>query len=103
MKILNKEVLPIAKICIVVNNIESRDMSKYSNPLIKAGVKLTEILFVGLFDSAMKSISVGELRKGVSELEELLKCTGVNVVVDASHKRDKDSFVQGLIFKDIFL
>ena len=102
MKILNKEVLPIAKICIVVNNIESRDMSKYSNPLIKAGVKLTEILFVGLFDSAMKSISVGELRKGVSELEELLKCTGVNVVVDASHKRDKDSFVQGLIFKDIF-
>ncbi len=102
MKILNKEVLSIAKICIVVNNIESRDMSKYSNPLIKAGVKLTEILFVGLFDSPMKSISVGELRKGVSELEELLKCTGVNVVVDASYKRDKDSFVRGLIFKDIF-
>src|SRR5574344_1084380 len=102
MKILNKEVLPIAKICIVVNNIESRDMSKYSNPLIKAGVKLTEILFVGLFDSPMKSVSVGDLRKGVSELEELLKCTGVNVVVDASYKRDKDSFVRGLIFKDIF-
>jgi hypothetical protein len=62
MKILNKEVLPIAKICIVVNNIESRDMSKYSNPLIKAGVKLTDILFVGLFDGVMKSVSVGDLR-----------------------------------------
>ena len=102
MKILNKEVLPIAKICIVVNNIESRDMSKYSNPLIKAGVKLTEILFVGLFDSAMKSISVGELRKGVSELEELLKCTGVNVVVDATYLKDaKGEITRFAIFKKI--
>lgn len=102
MKILNKEVLPIAKICIVVNNIESRDMSKYSNPLIKAGVKLTEILFVGLFDSPMKSISVGELRKGVSELEELLKCTGVNVVVDASYLKDsKGEITRFAIFKKV--
>ena len=102
MKILNKEVLPIAKICIVVNNIESRDMSKYSNPLIKAGVKLTEILFVGLFDSAMKSISVGELRKGVSELEELLKCTGVNVVVDATGAFERDKYYPHYIFRKTF-
>lgn len=102
MKILNKEVLPIAKICIVVNNIESRDMSKYSTPLIKAGVKLTEILFVGLFDSAMKSISIGELRKGVSELEDLLKCSGVNVVVDATGAYERDTYYPNYIFRKVF-
>ena len=102
MKILNPEVANKAKICIVLNDIQSRDMSKYANPLLKLGVKLTEILYVGLFDKNMKSISIGELRKGVSELEEMLKCTGVNLVVDCTYKRDKESFIQGLLFKDIF-
>lgn len=102
MKILNPEIANKAKICIVLNDIQSRDMSKYANPLLKAEVKLTEILYVGLFDKSMKSISIGELRKGVSELEELLKVTGVNLVVDCTYKRDKESFVQGLLFKDIF-
>jgi hypothetical protein len=77
-------------------------MSKYSNQLIKAGVKLTEILFVGLFDNVMKSVSVGELRKGVSELEELLKCTGVNVVVDATGAFEKNTYYPHYIFRKTF-
>ena len=102
MKILNPEILPVAKVCVVVNSVESRDMSKISNPLINAGVKLTEILFVGLFNTPVKSFGVSELRKAVSELEELLKVASINIVVDCTHKVDKESFVQGLIFKDIF-
>lgn len=102
MKILNPEIANKAKICIVLNDIQSRDMSKYSNPLLKAGVKLTEILYVGLFDNPMKTISIGELRKGVSELEELLKVTGVNLVVDCTSAFERDTFYPNYIFRKLF-
>lgn len=105
MQIINENSLSSGKVAVVFNFIENRGkLTQYIKHMKEHNINVNEILWVSLFDFNLKKPSVGDVRKGVIELEESLKSTSVNVVIDMTSSYDdkQKKYVKGLMFKGIF-
>lgn len=104
MKIMNESCLNTAKVAVVKTYIKSAsDLLTLGKKIKEYEISSKEIVWISLFEEKMEKVSVGDLRAKMLELEEVLRVSGVRVVVDLTSKRDaKEGYVSGLIFKDIF-
>jgi len=75
----------------------------YKSKLAEAGLETNQVAYLSLFDSKPSKVGVVELRGKVQELEEILKVSNINVIVDCtSYYDDKGKYSSGLIFSKIF-
>ena len=75
----------------------------YKNKLAEAGLETNQVCYLSLFDQKPSKVGVVELRLKMLELEELLKVSNINVIVDeTSFRDDKGKYSSGLIFSKIF-
>ena len=75
----------------------------YKNKLAEAGLETNQVCYLSLFDQKPNKVGVVELRQKMLELEELLKVSNINVIVDeTSFRDDKGKYSSGLIFSKIF-
>lgn len=104
MKIMNESCLNTAKVAVVKTYIKSAsDLLTLGKKIKEYEISSKEIVWISLFEEKVEKVSVGDLRAKMLELEEVLRVSGVRVVVDLTSKRDaKEGYVSGLIFKDIF-
>ncbi len=106
MKIYNQKALEegSAKILICLTHIESLSkLTPYTSKLKNAGVLPSEVAYISLFDNKVDTVSVITLRSKMQELGELLKVSGVNIIVDDVGYRDaKGKYNSNLIFTKIF-
>ena len=104
MKIMNESCLNTAKVAVVKTYIKSAsDLLTLGKKMKEYEINSKEVVWISLFEEKVEKVSVGDLRAKMLELEEVLRVSGVKVVVDLTSKRDaKEGYVSGLIFKDIF-
>ena len=75
----------------------------YKSKLAEAGLETNQVCYLSLFDSKPSKVGVVELRLKMLELEELLKVSNINVIIDeTSFRDDKGKYSFGLIFSKIF-
>ena len=78
------------------------DLAKhnYKSKLVEAGLETTQVAYLSLFDVKPNKIGVVELRGKMLELEELLKVSNINVIVDCTSSYDEKlkKYSSGLIF-----
>lgn len=111
MKIYNEKYAHTAKIAIIKGNIKGLvDLTKYSKMLKANNIKPSEVIYISLFDKSLgQTLAVADLRIAMIELEEFLKTSGVNILIDEVNYRDKKgkhhtSNIFGKIFgKDVKL
>lgn len=106
MKIFNEANLlnGNAKILIVLTYIETLSkLTPYTSKLKNAGILPSEVAYIGLFENKVESVGVVDLRIKMQELGELLKVSGVNIIVDETgYKDSKGKYNSNLIFTKIF-
>ena len=104
MKIMNESCLNTAKVAVVKTYIKSAsDLLTLGKKMKEYEINSKEVVWISLFEEKVEKVSVSDLRAKMIELEEVLRVSGVRVVVDLTSKRDaKEGYVSGLIFKDIF-
>lgn len=82
------------------------DLAKhnYKSKLAEAGLETNQVAYLSLFDQKPSKIGVVELRGKMLELEELLKVSNINVIVDCTSSYDEKlkKYSSGLIFSKIF-
>ena len=76
----------------------------YKSKLAEAGLETNQVAYLSLFDQKPSKIGVVELRGKMLELEELLKVSNINVLVDCTSSYDEKlkKYSSGLIFNKIF-
>ncbi len=76
----------------------------YKSKLAEAGLETNQVCYLSLFDQKPSKIGVVELRCKMLELEELLKVSNINVIVDCTSSYDEKlkKYSSGLIFSKIF-
>ena len=76
----------------------------YKSKLAEAGLETNQVAYLSLFDQKPSKIGVVELRQKMLELEELLKVSNINVIVDCTSSYDEKlkKYSSGLIFSKIF-
>ena len=76
----------------------------YKSKLAEAGLETNQVCYLSLFDQKPSKIGVVELRLKMLELEELLKVSNINVIVDCTSSYDEKlkKYSSGLIFSKIF-
>ena len=107
MIIFNDMCIDTAKVVIVKTFIGSRtELMGYGKSLREIGLDGKEVMYVSLYDKKPSSISVGDMREKYKELQDFLRLTRVNVVVDDTefreNKNGKFKQVKGLVFDKIF-
>ena len=82
------------------------DLAKhnYKSKLAEAGLETNQVAYLSLFDQKPSKIGVVDLRLKMLELEELLKVSNINVIVDCTSSYDEKlkKYSSGLIFSKIF-
>lgn len=75
----------------------------YKSKLVEAGLETTQVAYISLFSEKPSKVGVAEIRLKMLELEELLKVSNINVIIDeTSFRDDKGKYSFGLIFSKIF-
>ena len=75
----------------------------YKSKLAEAGLETNQVAYISLFSEKPSKVGVAEIRLKMLELEELLKVSNVNVIIDETSFRDaKGKYSTGLIFSKIF-
>ena len=82
------------------------DLAKhnYKSKLAEAGLETNQVCYLSLFDQKPSKVGVAELRLAMLELEELLKVSNINVIIDCTSSYDEKlkKYSSGLIFSKIF-
>lgn len=107
MIIFNDMCIDTAKVIIVKTFIGSRtELMGYGKSLREIGLDGKEVMYVSLYDKKPSSISVGDMREKYKDLQDFLRLTRVNVVVDDTefreNKNGKFKQVKGFVFDKIF-
>ena len=76
----------------------------YKSKLAEAGLETNQVAYLSLFSEKPSKVGVAELRLAMLELEELLKVSNINVIVDCTSSYDEKlkKYSSGLIFNKIF-
>ena len=108
MKIFNLTALEsgTAKVLVIhtfISTLAELARHNYKSKLAEAGLETNQVCYLSLFDQKPSKIGVVELRLKMLELEELLKVSNINVIIDETSFRDgKGKYSSGLIFSKIF-
>ena len=89
MKIFNEKALQEGKATVLVLHTHIGTLSdlakhNYKSKLSEAGLETNQVAYLSLFDSKPSKVGVVELRGKVQELEEILKVSNINVIVDCT-------------------
>ena len=108
MKIFNIKALESGTATVLVlhtflDTLSSLAKHNYKSKLAEAGLETNQVAYVSLFSQKPNKVGVAELRFAMQELEEILKVSNINVIVDCtSYRDDKGKYSSGLIFSKIF-
>ena len=108
MKIFNIKALESGTATVLVihtflDTLSSLAKHNYKSKLAEAGLETNQVAYVSLFSQKPNKVGVVELRGKVQELEEILKVSNINLIVDCTSIRDdKGKYSSGLIFSKIF-
>ena len=108
MKIFNEKALQEGKATVLILHTfipTLAELAKYNykSKLAEAGLETNQVAYVSLFSQKPNKVGVAELRFAMQELEEILKVSNINVIVDCTSYRDeKGKYSSGLIFSKIF-
>lgn len=107
MIIFNDMCIDTAKVVIIKTFIGSRtELMGYGKSLREIGLDGKEVIYISLYDKKPSSISVGDMREKYKDLQDFLRLTRANVVVDDTefreNKNGKFKQVKGLVFDKIF-
>ena len=89
MKIFNEKALQegTATVLVIHSFIGTlSDLAKhnYKNKLAEARLETNQVAYISLFSEKPTKIGVVEIRQKMLELEELLKVSNINVIVDCT-------------------
>ena len=89
MKIFNIKALESGKATVLVlhtflDTLSSLAKHNYKSKLAEAGLETNQVAYVSLFSQKPSKVGVVELRGKVQELEEILKVSNINLIVDCT-------------------
>lgn len=109
MKIFNIKALESGTATVLVihtflDTLSSLAKHNYKSKLAEAGLETTQVAYVSLFSQKPNKVGVAELRFAMQELEEILKVSNINLIIDCTSSYDEKSkkYSSGLIFSKIF-
>lgn len=108
MKIFNEKALQEGKATVLVLHTFIPTLAElakhnYKSKLAEAGLETNQVAYISLFSQKPSKVGVAELRFAMQELEEILKVSNINLIIDCtSFYDDKGKYSSGLIFSKIF-